>query len=311
MFKVSLATYSGRLRHDATGELVKLAKFGKAETDLLDVLQAALESMKAKRAHDAESQHVMNTRTVIRTDDRTLTGFIESGIYGRGSRLRHVESWTVTHNKTAKEADMLPFYFLIHIPEMADEGILILERAGNAGIRKTLGASLGGFVSKTHPGYTLSIYHLVRDDVVAAYLDGGEVSAIRLIRFGLPNDFADMLAHGHKEEEGSLELVARMGRGRHFSLGKRIQRFIGGKVELQRFVELKEFRYDTVKLDVLKDGETRTVDLNRLRMRGFYNISGFVKRDDNGNPAFESIDKEARNLLQKIRSGMYAPEEGG
>ena len=133
MSKVSLATYSVRLKDNGSGVNQILDKFGPQDRDLLNSLLKCLEGMKSNKAHDATAKHVMNTLAVTRGDDRTITGTIESGIYGRGSRLRHVEAWTVTHTKTAKEADMLPFYFLFCLPEMADEGILILERAGNAG----------------------------------------------------------------------------------------------------------------------------------------------------------------------------------
>ena len=72
----------------------------------------------------------------------------------------------------------------------------------------------------------------------------------------------------------------------------------------------KEFPYDTVRLDVSKLGRrSNRNDLNRLKMRGFYNVSENVSRDSEGNPTFESIDAEARKLLQTVKAGVYAPEE--
>ncbi|MEX2299480.1 MAG: hypothetical protein WD733_01015 [Bryobacterales bacterium] len=309
MSKTSLASYTIRLRAES-GENQKLDAFGSPPQDLLRVLGDCLESMKKKSSstHDAAAQQVFNVAKVQVTG-RTIAGIIESGLYGRGSKLRDVDAWEITYKKTVREAEMLPFYFLFEVPHMADEGMLIVERVGNVGIRKALGNAISEYVASKLPPFSFRLSHLVRQDVVKAYVDGGEVSAIRFIKFGLPSDFADMLPSGHKEQRGRLELVARMGRGRTFNLGSRIGKYVNGDVNLNRFVELEDFSYDTVKLDVTKNGETRVIDLNKLKMRGFYNISADVERDATGNPTFESIDEAARELLQDIKDGVYAPPE--
>ena len=311
MFKVSLATYTLRVRDVHTGENLKLDRFGPKKEDLLDVLGEWLDTMKKDNAHthNKEQQHVLSV-IKAETNGRSISGLVESGIYGRGSKLRDVEKWKITHTKTAKEADMLPFYFLFEVPTGTDEGMLIVERAGNVGIRKAFGFAIGKYMEKRFPGVAFEIWHLARQDVVKTYLDGGEVSAIRFVRFGLPVDFSEMLQDAHQEKRGSLELVARMGRGKVFPVMQRIRNYVAGKVPLQRFIELKDFPYDTVKLDVSKGGESpRTIDLNRLKMRGFHNISASVKRDGSGNPEFESIDSEARKLLQEVKDGVYLPPE--
>jgi hypothetical protein len=310
MFKVSLATYTLRIREIETGKYQKLDKLAPKKEDLLKILQDWLAVMKKENVHthNEAAHHVFNV-TKADTTGRTISGTVESGIYGRASKLRDVVDWKVTHTKTVKEADMLPFYFLFDIPEGTDEGILIVERVGNIGIRKSLGTSIGQYVETRLPGFSFGIHHLARQDVVKAYLDGGAVSAIRFVHFGLPKDFADLLEEPHVEKRGSLELVARMGRGRAFDVGKRLQEYVSGKVKLQRFVELEDFEYDTVKIDVAKGGENRTIDLNKLKMRGFYNISAVVELDASGNPEFGSIDDAARELLQEVKDGVYLPPE--
>ena len=80
----------------------------------------------------------------------------------------------------------------------------------------------------------------------------------------------------------------------------RIRDYVNGKVKLQRFIELQDFNYDTVKLEVTKDGETRTVDLNRLKMRGFHNISASVERDKNGNRILRHRQR-GQNCFRRLR----------
>ena len=211
MAKVSLATYSVRLRYGSSHTPETLGRFGPNDSDLFDVLYGFLKDLKKSSSHDKRKKHVISTRNVFSGDDRTIHGRIESGVYGKGSKIRSVDNGKMAHRKTPREADMLPFYFLFDIPEMANEGFLILERQGNIGIRKDIGVAMQGSLEKSHPGYTISFHHLVREDVVDAYLNGGAVSAIRFIRFGLPKDLADIVTRGHVEEEGSVELVARLG----------------------------------------------------------------------------------------------------
>ena len=161
MFKISLATYTLRVRDIQTGKQQKLDQFGPKKNDLLNVLRDWLETMRKENAHthDKAAHHVFNV-TKADLDGRTISGIVESGIYGRGSKLRDVEQWKITHTKTIKEADMLPFYFLFDIPEGTDEGMLIVERAGNIGIRKALGAALVPYIEKNFPGSSFDIFIL-------------------------------------------------------------------------------------------------------------------------------------------------------
>lgn len=311
MFKVSLATYAIRLKSPGSQKNESLSKFGPDDMDLRDTLRDCLQSLKGE--HNAKARHVMSARSVsMGKDDRTLCGLLDSGVYGRGSQLYHIDRKKITHQKTAKEAEMLPFYFLFSIPEMADEGILILERAGNIGVRKLIYSSIRDYIKEKHPGYALSLSHLVREDVVNTYLNGGNVSAIRFVRFGISSDFSELMAQGgHEEQSGTLEMVAKLGRGKYFRVGNLLDKFFAGRLELNRFVELPDFPYNTVKLDVSKGGETKIIDLSQLKIRGFYDISEVVQRDKHGNPKFESIDEEARKLLDSIEEGVYAPKRSG
>lgn len=312
MTRVSLATYSVRLRDKNTHEKQRVDCFGPNEDDLLKVLHLCLESMRKSElpAHDQEARQVFNV-VRIEQEGRTISGIIESGVYGRGCKLRHVENWSVTHRKTAKEADMLPFYFLFDIPQMTDEGFLILERIGNVGIRKALGRSIEAYIDVAHKSCAFKLWHLARGDVINDYLDGVAVSAIRFVRFGLTRDLADALPRGHSEQRGgSMELVVRLGRGKTFSVADRLKRLVGGRLPLNRFFEIEAFPYDNVKLNVVKDGGSRTIDLSKLSLRGFYNMSEAVDRDQDGNPKFESIDSEARFLLTRIKERVYGPPEG-
>jgi len=67
---------------------------------------------------------------------------------------------------------------------------------------------------------------------------------------------------------------------------------------------------NNIKLELEVNKRTRTIDLSNLyKIRAFYDITEEV-RMENGHPVFESIDKNARDLLKDLSDAMgWSPDE--
>ena len=202
---------------------------------------------------------------------------------------------------------MLPFYFRLWVPAKKDEALLVLQRTGQFGIRKALWQAICKYFEAKHNAFAPSIHPLIPEQVVKQNLERGHVTKIRFVRFGVRSDIADAYdTQDHVEEIGTMQLVVTARRGKTLPLVGRLKDVVSGKRQLQNMIELQDFPYDTVKVELNVNGRTRTVDLGNLgRARAYYDVDKDVKRGANGHPLFDSIDKVAEELLTDIRKHVY------
>jgi len=243
---------------------------------------------------------------ICNIEGKLVTGIIETGEYGYSSELVHVPKKALSHKREVDEAEMLPFYFLIFIPNGRDEGIIILERFGHKGVRRTFLNNFGKYFSQSNPNFRIEINPLVTKKLIDYYLNHGGLKKIRFIKFGMCKDFEDAVdLQDHKESEGYLELTAHAPRGlnKYLPFKKRIQEVVDRKRGVNNIIELKEynFEYDKVKIEVEINKKSRTIDLSDLyKIRAYYDITDTVKMAENGHPIFKSIDEIAHDLLDDL-----------
>lgn len=242
--------------------------------------------------------------------ERILSGLIKTGEYGYESELVKVPNRLVSHKRETDEAEMLPFYFLISMPSGRDEGIVILQRFGQKGIRKIFLDSFNKYYKNLYPNFKIEMWPLVTKKLIDYYMNYGGLKKIRFIKFSMSKDIEDAYdSQDHEEEEGYTELIAHADRGlgKFLHLKGRVKEFLNGKRELKKLIELKEhsFEYDNVKLELEVDKTSRTIDLSHIyKLRAYYDITDRVRMSENGHPEFESIDRNARELLKDLSDAI-------
>jgi len=244
----------------------------------------------------------------VEKDGRIISGIVESGAYGRTSNIRDVETDDLTYKKRSEDADVLPFYFLFYIPEDKNEGILLLQRTGNFGIRTSVGNFLEPYFRKRHKGYGVELNALIREELTKQALRSGSIKKLRCVKYCAPLDRIDGLDEGHKEISSNMEIVLSANR---IPVVGRIQKLFEPKsgISVKNLVEIRDFdfKYDTVKVEVEVEGSTRTFDLGKLqKTRTYYDITDFIKLGSDEQPIFESIDKEAKVFLNELVEEMYS-----
>ncbi len=157
-----------------------------------------------------------------------------------------------------------------------------------------------------YPGIVVSVNPLVPAQLLNQYLESGRIIKIRFIRFSIPADIADAYdIDGQAEEGGSSEYIVSARRNGRLPLVSRIREFLDGKRKLNSLIELQNFEYDSVKVEVNIGGTRRTLDLSDLsKLRPYYDISSGVKIGDNGHPTYTSIDAIARTLTNDLLASM-------
>ena len=302
---ISLAAYTIKVWNLDEKDAEPVSDFADSN-DLLKFFQGLFAKLKVNPDDNKKVQQVVSV-TELKTDGRNLYGVIETGEYGVESNIWSTETNKVVHKKKASEAEMLPFYFLLYIPEGPDEAILLLQRSSTFGIRRVLQQLAGPAFEEGFEDYQLRFFPLVEPDEVAKYVEG-KVQSIRFIRFNIPSDLASSYDTGHEEVQGRVELVVRARRGKSLPINNRLRQFFAGKKELGQLIALKEtnFQYDNIKVKTKVGSGSRTIDLaSPKHLRSYYDISADVGLDKNGHPQFDSIHTLALDLLNRIKKKIY------
>ena len=300
---ISLSTYSVRVLDRVGTPVPDLARWPEGSS-FTAVIQDYLRRRRGHVIPDADKQIAVRVLDFA-AGGRYVSGRMERGDYGFGSTLFDIEDQRVSHDRQPTEADLIPYYFLFEVYPGADEGILILERFGQGGIKGALGSDLLGYMEERFPDVRLDIRPLVPQQLIDQFLRNGRIVRIRLIRFGIPSDIANRYDVGHEEEEGKAEFRITAKRGRHLPFVDRIGAVLGRRLEVNRFLEVSGFEYDSVKVEIELGGRRRTIDLlHPEHFRASTDVSDEVELDDGRHPDFASIDDIARSLASDIRRSM-------
>ena len=294
MAKISLATYALRIGHrHKQGSLPIDDVDGQ---DLLAWLRAYFNQRSADYSFDEGEQKALRVDGKPRLSGRDLSAIVQTGEWGYESELVDVDTRVIAHTRSTREAGLLPFYFLSRLPNGQDEGIVVLQRFQNLGIRKILLTDLQRYFAERHEDYTLRINPLIAPGVWRAYLGEGRLLTVRFIRFSIPDDIADAISGGgHVEDIGKIEYVLTARRNGALPFQGRIVDFIEGRRHWDDFIELTDFEYDTVKVEVDFHGSTRTLELKDVQnVRALYDVTDRVVFGDDGHPTFQSVDSVAK-----------------
>ena len=241
---------------------------------------------------------------VLRSERQTwlVNGVVETGEYGYSADLFDVDTATVSYQRTGTDAEMMPFYFLAHLPSHHNEGVILLQRRSNLGIRTVFLKDFAEYFEESNQGVKLVVNSLVPQQLVNEYLQNGRLTKIRFISYGLPSDLADAYdAGGHVENEGTAEIVILPKRGQSLPFRKRLLDVFDGKREIREMVEFTDHEYDNVKVEIDVGGSKKTFDLsNVMKMRAYVDITSNVHINDDGHPEFTSIDTIAHDLLNRL-----------
>jgi len=301
-----LASYTIRLRDRPSDTYQLLGNFT-GPNDLLAVFNQYLANRQATYSHDTASQKLLRVLQFA-SQSRSISGVVETGEYGYESTLYDVQTAAVSYQRTTNDAEMLPFYFLAHVPAQRDEGVLLLERMGQLGIRKVFLGDFIDYFHQYHPSIDVEFNPLVPQQLVTQYLQGGRVTKLRFIRFSVPSDITDAYDRGgHEEEAGYIEFVVHARRNRRIPIISRIRDVVDGRRQVSNMIEIRGFEYDSVKVEIEMEGNRRTIDLsNLMKLRAQYDVTPDIQIGANGHPVFSSIDAVAKRLLEDLLSSMNA-----
>lgn len=284
--------------------------------DLMIFVKDFFDRMHEKQIVDPDNKTVMKVSHSSTPSPSRIVGIVEGGNYGLSSNLVHNKTGATVHSRAKDQAELLPFYFHLFIPEKANEAILILSRVDNKGIRKDLEKVIIKTFGQKNQDCEIKIAPLICDAIIENYLKNGQIKSLRFIKFNISHDLVDSLDEGHQEIQISREITYHV-KDRKQYLPMKTEIFSNffktpkKERKVQSLLELKETdgEYDTIKVDVEIGGSHKTIDLgNFKRVRSYFDITKdpLLEIDPNGHPTFDSIDKIADLLCRDMIAIMYA-----
>jgi hypothetical protein len=312
MSSFSLASYTIRAKEQVSHSNIRINNL-RGGGDVFVTFRDYLNKLRLNSSVDEADQKMMRV-SKLTVSGRTLRGIIETGEYGYESELYDINTDAVSHRRRNTEAEMLPFYFLISLPTDVNEGVIILQRFRQFGIRKILLGDFGQHFSVAHPSYRVEFNPLTYENLLNEYLDGGQLKAVRLVKFNMPTDIATAFdLQDHLEEEAYVELVVRSRRNKALqgmldkikgALGVGSRRHLDG-VEWNKLLEIPDFDFNTIKAELEINGKRKVIDLtNPYRLRSYYDVTENVDIAENGHPIFKSINSLAEELLEKLEESL-------
>jgi hypothetical protein len=236
-----------------------------------------------------------------------LNGLVTTGEYGYENELVNIVNNTPSYTRDIEDAEFYPFYFLTEIVPGYDEAIILMQRFGQLGFRTLFSKSLKNYFKENYPNCTLELKPLVPRQLLNEYVDNGTIKKFRFIRHNLPRDIADRLEEdGVRDEDGYAEYVIGVKRNVDgIPMKERLQSFFNNDLRIREFIELENFEYDSVKVELKLRSKTRTINLGDPdSLRSYIDITDEIEIGINGHPEFESIDEEAKEVLADLMEGL-------
>ena len=293
-----------RLKDKDTKSFLPLDRFEEMQ-DFLSFFREYLNDRISDYYVDVERRKLLRvSRASSSKSKRVLRGIVLSGEYGYEADLYDMEASTVSYRRSQRDAEMMPFYFLVHLPKGVNEGILILQKRAQFGIRTAFLRDFEHYFNEFYPRIQIEINSLVPPQLINRYLQDGNLTTLRFIRFRIPSDVIDSYeGGGHVEEEGTAELVIKARRRDGIPLLARVRDVVNGNRSVTEMIELRDFDYDNVKVEIELNGKRKIFDLsNIMSLQANYDITQDVAIGGDGHPVFESIDALALDLLEDFRT---------
>ena len=298
---IGLATYAIRIKDRYEQEYLPVNEFG--GRDLLDLFIEYLTDREAEASQDEEDERLLRVVSYEETD-RTIAGIVETGEYGYEADLVDSTTGKTRDRRRRTDAEMLPFYFLLSVPEDHEEAVLILQRFRQFGVRGAMWSDFFYFIEPHRTDFTFQLNPIVPPGLLERVRRSEDVRSIRFIHHGLPPDIAEKLdpAIEIPEDQGILEVIIRPERGARFPKLGKVKDWWNADGHLPGAVELMGYEFEDVRVQLDVEGKKRTVNFSRPEsIRPEYDITQVVGLDQtSGHPQFDSIDSIARDILEDV-----------
>lgn len=234
---------------------------------------------------------------------RYLSGIIESGEYGTEESIIDYDTGQLKYRKEKGDAAMVPFYFMFNIPENSEFGYMILERIGNVGIQTVLSKSIREMLMRMVGfGYVAHIEPLmigrVFDYNLSVVADAKKIILKDISK--VPDGFVEMTKNLSEDVRGDIVFSA--GRNRRLKIRPLFDDLMNKKKAGKPYT-FHDIECADVSFELKIGDKTKTVSIGRLSSLGTnMDVTSAVTIGTDGYPTFESLNREAQELMSFVRN---------
>ena len=180
--EVKLEIYTLRIRESRSKEYLPLDNFF-GEIDFLSFFQNYISSFDHQleiNENQKRSLKLDSDRLSILSEQRMISGIIESGDYGYESKIVNTLSGEEKYKRKVDDTEIKPFYFLIYLPKNDNKGFVILQRLGIYGIHSVFRNHLTDFFKSKYNDLQLDFNPFVSSNLAKSFIEKGNIKEFKL-----------------------------------------------------------------------------------------------------------------------------------
>ena len=280
---------------------------------LIDCVEEYINSNKAVYSRDlskdilfqfekTESQVVLNN--VGQKAYQIIFGRVKTGEFGIESELVDVRTGAVT-NRSADQADMMPFGFCIAIPVgNVDSAVIILQAMGNYGMKMSFQKHVQKCLVDISPELQLIMRPIAPKEYIDRYFKNGVLKKIKMVRYQIPEDESNKMGINYGVKQTKEERIIHKPLGFMERKKKVIEEWFAGQKSYTDIIEIEGFEYNDLKLEFSLGDTDKTFnlrDMNKLVVNE--DITKQVNQAG-GHPIYESLKPIMQKTAEEYLKGM-------
>ena len=235
---------------------------------------------------------------------RVLYGRVKTGEYGIESELVDVKSGQIT-NRSADQADMMPFGFCIAVPSgNVKSAVIILQTMGVYGMKTTLQKHLQNCLTNISPELMLMMRAIAPKEYIDRYFKNGILKKIRMIRYEIPEDESDKMGINYGVKQTKEERIIHRPIGFLDRKKKEFQEWFSGQRSYTDIIEIEGFEYDDLKLEFSLEHTNKTFNLANMNSLVVNEDITEKVRQKGGHPVYDSLKSIMRDTAEEYLKVM-------
>lgn len=261
--------------------------------DMLDFIYSFMQTLKSSLHDDKDSKKTVEV-VIVEKKGRSVFGWLEYGEYGLAGNIVDIKTKKKTYSKKHDESDVRSLYFNFTIPSKSKTGVVLLHTAGNRGIKSFFHKEFSTYF-RNMVGLSVQMPPLAHEKSVQEWLDKSEVKEIRLGRYALSNDGADIADRLGVER---AELILKPKKG----LGFPNIRGLRGKADGgdRSYVEILSDYATDIKAVVESGGRKKVLSLKSGEPVAAIDVDENNVDIVDGSPVPDSLHKFATDLIKEF-----------
>jgi hypothetical protein len=276
----------------------------------------------AERTNIISGKHVSSVyhdKSKFTITDEQISGILQVGEDGFSSEIHNGQSGDHLLSRTPEDMEFIPFYYLLDGKLGCKDVILGIQHFGGHGIATKFIPLIQSYLRKAYPNYIVKLdaIHLgpiFFDKIISE----GSVKNIEAVSFSDSSDRATInedkikvtMSYGVCKKGGVMsqsvtDLIRRNGA---VTLGSEdnTPENLFHKVSSLLSINLPEgLKVAELSATMSFNGTTRKIDLGNIdKFATRYDVTDIIEKGGNKHPIFSSIDKEAKDILEKDIRGL-------